>query len=99
MTATSVRRALMQGSRYVVANTLSVNTSVYDVAPLVSPEDLDDCRRRLLAPPPRRGRPNRPLVARRRPMTTDEVFADIAQRAAAVHRSSERQRSTVSPRR
>ncbi|HEX4821660.1 MAG TPA: hypothetical protein VFV00_15750 [Acidimicrobiales bacterium] len=32
---------------------------------LVSLEDLDDCRRRLLAAPPRHMRPNRPLVARR----------------------------------
>jgi hypothetical protein len=32
-----------------------------------------------------RVRPNRPLVARRNRVSTEELFADIAERAASVH--------------
>src|SRR5690349_14211328 len=59
----------------VKSNTLSVTAPTHaptQFAPLVSLHDLDDCRRRLLAAPPRHMRPNRPLVARRLDVSSDQ---------------------------
>src|SRR3954447_3786719 len=64
----------------VKSNTLCVTAPTHaptQFAPsLVSLEDLDDCRRRLLAAPPRHMRPNRPLVARR--LDVSDQFSTVS---------------------
>lgn len=66
------------------ANLRAVSRTLDDLPPTASDDELVAWGRQLLVPPKR---PNRPLVAQRSgvTMTTEEVFADIAQRAAAVH--------------
>lgn len=68
----------------MAANLRSVNRTLDDLPPTASDDELVAWGRQLLIPPKR---PNRPLVAQRNrvSMTTEELFADIAQRAAAAH--------------